>query len=34
MAPPPHLDTGQTRINNYHHPQRYLMPKDDEEDEP
>jgi hypothetical protein len=24
--PPPHLDTGQTRINNYHHPHRYLIP--------
>ena len=24
--PPPHLDTGQTRTNNYHHPQRYLIP--------
>ncbi|WP_237682955.1 HNH endonuclease signature motif containing protein [Mycolicibacterium agri] len=22
--PPPHLDTGQTRVNNYHHPERYL----------
>ncbi|MGV3702897.1 HNH endonuclease signature motif containing protein [Mycolicibacterium sp. PO1] len=24
--PPPALDTGQTRINNYHHPERYLIP--------
>ena len=24
--PPPNLDTGQTRVNNYHHPQRYLIP--------
>ncbi|MGB0878270.1 MAG: HNH endonuclease signature motif containing protein [Mycobacterium sp.] len=24
--PPPHLDTGQTRTNNYHHPQRNLLP--------
>jgi len=24
--PPPSLDTGQTRINNYHHPERYLIP--------
>ncbi len=23
--PPPNLDTGQTRINNYHHPHRYLI---------
>ena len=21
-TPPPHLDTGQTRINHYHHPER------------
>jgi hypothetical protein len=28
--PPPHLDTGQARTNNYHHPQRYLT--DDEDD--
>ncbi|OBF37384.1 hypothetical protein A5724_11750 [Mycobacterium sp. ACS1612] len=27
--PPPHLDTGQTRINNYHHPDRYLTPEED-----
>ena len=28
--PPPHLDTGQTRVNNYHHPENYLMePEDD-----
>jgi hypothetical protein len=30
--PPPHLDTGQARINNYHHPERYLI--DDEDDTP
>ena len=30
--PPPHLDTGQTRINNYHHPEKYLLP--DEDDDP
>ena len=24
--PPPQLDTGQARVNNYHHPQRYLLP--------
>jgi hypothetical protein len=29
--PPPHLDTGQTRTNDYHHPQRMLV--DDEEDD-
>ena len=28
--PPPNLDTGQDRINNYHHPERFLTP--DEED--
>jgi Domain of unknown function (DUF222) len=28
--PPPHLDTGQARTNNYHHPERYLIPDDDE----
>ena len=27
--PPPHLDTGQERVNNYHHPQNYLIPDDD-----
>jgi hypothetical protein len=26
--PPPHLDSGQTRVNDYHHPQRYLAPDD------
>ena len=29
--PPPHLDTGQTRVNDYHHPQNYLLPEDDDE---
>nr|CRL67922.1 REP13E12 repeat protein [Mycolicibacterium malmesburyense] len=24
--PPPDLDTGQTRVNNYHHPEKYLIP--------
>ncbi|ULE34462.1 HNH endonuclease signature motif containing protein [Mycobacterium sp. IDR2000157661] len=28
--PPPLLDTGQGRVNNYHHPQRYLQPKEEE----
>jgi hypothetical protein len=23
--PPPNLDTGQARVNNYHHPERYLI---------
>jgi Domain of unknown function (DUF222) len=28
--PPPHLDTGQPRINEYHHPENYLLdPTDD-----
>ncbi|RAV13956.1 hypothetical protein DQP55_09490 [Mycolicibacterium sp. GF69] len=26
--PPTQLDTGQARVNNYHHPQRYLVPDD------
>ncbi len=29
--PPPHLDSGQTRVNDYHHPQNYLLPEDDDE---
>ena len=28
--PPPQLDTGQARVNNYHHPQRYLLPDNGE----
>lgn len=28
--PPPHLDTGQTRVNDYHHPERYLLPEEDD----
>jgi hypothetical protein len=28
--PPRHLDTGQTRINHYHHPERYLSPEEDD----
>ena len=31
--PPPHLDTGQARVNNYHHPERYLIPDDEGNDE-
>ena len=30
--PPPHLDTGQARVNNYHHPERYLIPDENEDD--
>lgn len=26
--PPPHLDTGQARVNDYHHPEKYLKPED------
>lgn len=29
--PPPGLDTGQRRINDYHHPDRYLLADDDED---
>ena len=29
--PPPHLDTGQPRVNNYHHPKRYLVDDDDDD---
>lgn len=29
--PPPHLDTGQARVNNYHHPERYLIDKDEQD---
>jgi hypothetical protein len=34
--PPPNLDTGQARINNYHHPHRYLVPDEygDGDDDP
>jgi hypothetical protein len=28
--PPPHLDTGQTRVNDYHHPENYLRLDDDD----
>lgn len=28
--PPPQLDTGQTRINDYHHPDKYLLPEKDQ----
>jgi Domain of unknown function (DUF222) len=29
-VPPPHLDTGQARVNNFHHPEKYLLPEQDE----
>ncbi|WP_372510987.1 HNH endonuclease signature motif containing protein [Mycolicibacterium aurum] len=28
--PPPDLDNGQHRVNGYHHPERYLLPEDDD----
>jgi Domain of unknown function (DUF222) len=28
--PPPHLDTGQSRVNDYHHPEKYLLPEEDD----
>ncbi|TFV55016.1 HNH endonuclease, partial [Mycobacterium sp. PS03-16] len=30
--PPPHLDTGQHRINHNHHPHRYLTTHNTDED--
>jgi hypothetical protein len=27
--PPPHLDSGQARVNDYHHPENYLLPDDE-----
>ena len=27
--PPPNLDTGQSRVNHYHHPERFRMPAED-----
>jgi hypothetical protein len=32
--PPPHLDIGQPRTNDYHHPERILAPEDDNADDP
>ena len=29
--PPPHLDTGQPRVNNFHHPEKYLLLGDDDD---
>jgi hypothetical protein len=31
--PPPHLDTGQARVNRFHHPEEFLTP-DEPPDEP
>ena len=28
--PPPHLDTGQSRVNDHHHPEKCLLPEDDD----
>ena len=30
--PPPNLDTGQARVKNYHHPERYLLSEEEEAD--
>ena len=30
--PPPNLDTGHARVNNYHHPERYLIPDEEDND--
>ena len=29
--PPPHLDSGQSRVNDYLHPENYLLPEEDSE---
>lgn len=29
--PPPELDSGQSRVNDYHHPENYLLPDDGDE---
>jgi hypothetical protein len=29
--PPLHLDTGQSRVNDYHHPEKYLKPEEDDD---
>ena len=31
--PPPHLDSGQSRVNDFHHPERYLLPVEEGDDE-
>jgi hypothetical protein len=28
--PPPHLDSGQARVNDYHYPEKYLLPEDED----
>ena len=28
--PPPHLDTGQSRVNDYQYPEKYLRPEGDD----
>ena len=30
--PPPHLDSGQSRVNDYHHPENYLLPEDGDDE--
>lgn len=30
--PPPHLDSRQSRVNDYHHPENYLLPDEDDEE--
>src|SRR4029077_11706370 len=32
--PPPHLDSGHSRVNDYHHPENYLRPDDEDESLP
>ncbi|CAN5445136.1 HNH endonuclease signature motif containing protein [soil metagenome] len=32
--PPPHLDTGQGRVNKYHHPEEFLVPDEPVDDDP
>ena len=32
--PPPHLDSGQARVNNYHYPEKYLLESESDEDDP
>jgi hypothetical protein len=31
MDPTTHLDNGQSRVNDHHHPQNYLLPDTDED---
>jgi len=30
--PPPNLDSGQSRVNDYHHPENFLVAKDEDDD--